>query len=124
MLSTGLSGGLPVYTSVLVTERVMDFGTHIHGSLEYMWIVGGNEGETRLSNIDGDDYFNDYIYNFTREDLDKGMGANMYLPEIGVEAKFQVYNITPNNKPILVNPLGSAHRSNCDTGLAILTMYR
>merc|ERR1712070_280558 len=57
------------------------------------------------------------------EDLERGMGANMYLPEIGVEAKFQVYNITPNNKPILVNPSGSAHRSNCDTGLAILTMY-
>ena len=118
-LSTGTSDGLQIYSSTLLLAANGDFGTHIHGTLEYMLVVGGAIEEMRLVNADGG---TDRLLAFTPAQLAQGMNATVHLPLVPQEASARfIYSGAGGSE---VNGIGSCHASRSGgAGLALVGFY-
>ena len=119
-LETGLSNGFGMHASVLLAPANASFATHIHASLEYMYIFGGHFAEMRLVQTGAERA--DFLVPFTAAEKEAAMNASVALPSVPSQACSLF--IEQGVGGTEVNEVGSAHISRSGTGgLAMLTFF-
>eukprot|EP00419_Tripos_fusus_P049959 CAMPEP_0172826874 /NCGR_PEP_ID=MMETSP1075-20121228/19722_1 /TAXON_ID=2916 /ORGANISM="Ceratium fusus, Strain PA161109" /LENGTH=322 /DNA_ID=CAMNT_0013668591 /DNA_START=74 /DNA_END=1042 /DNA_ORIENTATION=- len=118
-LHSGVSNGYKLFSSVILAEPNKSFNTHIHASIEYVYVMAGELQEIRLVHCSND---TDFLVSFNETERRAFMNARVALPARSDGACTRYF--TAKSGDVETNGIGSVHISKSGSkGLALLAFF-